>query len=153
MQIIERKQVIPTDILAAWSFFSDPGNLGIITPPDMDFTILSRSGSGPVYPGMMITYRVRPVMGIPVQWVTEISHVKEPLYFADVQVKGPYRFWQHQHWFREVSKGVEVTDIVHYLLPFGWIGRKLGSGMVNRRLTGIFEYRSRVLTERFGILS
>jgi len=103
-------------------------------------------------PGMIVTYSIRPLLGIPVRWVTEITHVQEPNLFVDEQRFGPYRFWHHQHHFREVDGGIEVEDLVHYGLPFGGIGRFLGGSHVRRQLAGIFSFRKTFLEGMFGAM-
>lgn len=105
-----------------------------------------------MYPGMLVTYTIRGFPGIPVRWVTEITHVLEPRLFVDEQRFGPYRFWHHQHHFREVEGGTVVEDIVHYVLPFGPAGRIFGGGFVRRQLAGIFSFRRQFLEETFGRL-
>jgi ligand-binding SRPBCC domain-containing protein len=142
---------IPIGLSVAWDFFSDPRNLGRMTPPSLGIEITS--GMPPrMYPGMIITYTVRPLLGIPVRWVTEITHVREPNLFVDEQRFGPYRFWHHQHHFREVDGGVEISDLVHYSLPFGIVGWVLGGSHVRRQLEGIFSFRKNFLEERFGAM-
>jgi ligand-binding SRPBCC domain-containing protein len=102
------------------------------------------------YPGLMIRYRVRPLLGIPVTWVTEITQVRSGEYFVDEQRAGPYRLWHHEHHFRAVPGGVEMRDVVHYALPFGPLGDWLNALLVRRRVAGIFDYRSAVLARMFG---
>lgn len=142
-------EVLPMSIDEAWRFFSDPANLALITPPEMGFDIVTPTTES-MYAGMIIAFRVRPLFGIPTEWVTEITHVREPHFFVDEQRIGPYRFWHHQHRFREVSSGVEVEDIVHYALPFGFLGRILDKLLVRRKVESIFEYRTKALTTRFS---
>jgi len=142
-------QRLPVSLSEAWAFFSDPRNLGRITPPWMRFEVLSPLPDR-IYAGLLITYRVRPVAGIPVTWVTEITHVREPHLFVDDQRVGPYRFWHHQHLFREVPGGVEMEDIVHYALPFGWLGLIVHRLVVAPRLREIFAFRRRVLERLFA---
>jgi ligand-binding SRPBCC domain-containing protein len=142
-------QVVPLTVDQAWEFFSDPRNLAVITPPDMGFVIHSDVPAR-MYPGLMIEYTVRPVLGIPVRWVTEITHVREREYFVDEQRAGPYRLWHHEHHFREVPGGVEVSDIVSYALPFGPPGALVNRLVVSKRLAQIFDYRRAVLEDRFG---
>jgi len=142
-------QVVPLSIEDAWSFFSDPRNLAVITPPAMRFVIHSQLPAR-MYAGMLIEYTVRPVFGIPVRWVTEITHVREHEYFVDEQRAGPYRFWHHEHHFRPVAGGVEVLDQVSYRLPFGPLGDAVNRLVVARRLADIFDFRRTVLEERFG---
>jgi len=141
--------LLPVGLDAAWEFFSDPRNLERITPPSLGIEITSDLPER-MHPGMLVTYRVRPFPGFPVRWVTEITHVREPILFVDEQRFGPYRFWHHQHHFREIDGGTEVIDRVHYALPFGFLGWLLGSGIVRRQLAEIFSFRKRFLEEAFG---
>jgi len=106
-----------------------------------------------MYAGMIITYKVRPVLGIPITWVTEISQVEEPFRFVDEQRFGPYRFWHHQHHFVEIDGGVETRDIVNYALPLDPAGRVVQRWMVGPQLETIFDYREKVLEEMFGRLT
>ncbi len=142
---------LPVGLSVAWDFFSDPRNLGRMTPPSLAIEITS--GPPPrMVPGMIITYTIRPLLGIPVRWVTEITHVREPNLFVDEQRFGPYRFWHHQHHFREVDGGIEIADLVHYSLPFGVIGRVLGGSYVRWQLAGVFSFRRTFLEETFGTM-
>ena len=149
LHLLEREQRLPIPIDEAWAFFSDAANLARITPPDMGFEVTSKLPER-MYAGMIVTYRVRPLAGIPVTWVTEITHLDEPRLFVDEQRFGPYRFWHHQHLFREIEGGTEVRDIVTYALPPG--GGLLRSLLVAPRLAAIFDHRRRVLEEMFGTL-
>lgn len=142
---------IPIGLSVAWEFFSDPRNLGRMTPPSLGIEIISEPPPR-MYPGMIITYTIHPLPGIPIRWVTEITHVREPNLFVDEQRFGPYRFWHHQHHFREVDGGVEISDLVHYRLPFGIFGRILGGSHVRRQLAGIFSFRKSFLEETFGTM-
>lgn len=143
---------LPIGLPAAWNFFSDPRNLARMTPPSLGIEITS--GTPPrMYTGLIITYTIRPLLGVPVRWVTEITHVREPHLFVDEQRFGPYRFWHHQHHFREVDGGIEISDLVHYCLPFGIVGRTLGGTSVRRRLKEIFSFRKTFLEETFGTMS
>ena len=146
---LKRKQDIPITIDEAWDFFSNPGNLLLITPPWLGFVIKSELPEQ-MYPGMIVTYTVTPVMNIPVSWVTEITHVESPNLFVDEQRFGPYKMWHHEHHFRETEGGVEVTDLIHYALPLGPLGRLAHELMIKRQLDEIFEFRRQFLKKRFG---
>ena len=146
--VFERTQILPISLETAWDFFCDPANLAQITPPDMDFHITSAPQRG-FYAGQIITYTLRPLLRVSVSWTTEITHVDRPYFFVDEQRFGPYRFWHHQHRFREVAGGVEVCDLVHYLLLHDQL-----SGLINRlfvapRLRRIFDFRSEALAKLF----
>lgn len=154
---LRRIQNIPGSPDKVWSFFVDAGNLPLITPPYMRFRILSSGDStnnnSQIYPGQLIEYKLRPLPGFWVYWMTEITHVRDGLYFVDEQRRGPYSLWHHQHHFRPIPGGVEMTDFVHYEIPFGFIGRWANALFVRRQLEEIFRYRFEVVEKTFGIYS
>src|SRR5690242_13996999 len=108
---LKRTQVISCSLQEAWNYFSSPANLSKITPPSLGLQMKYKSGAGEkMYPGQIIRYTVTIFPLIRVKWVTEITHVSEPIYFVDEQRFGPYALWHHQHYFKEVPEGVEMTD-------------------------------------------
>ena len=138
---LETKQTLPISLREAWNFFSSPKNLQKITPPHMGFQIISKHHGDKMYAGQIIEYKVRPLFGVPLYWMTEITHVEDQKYFVDEQRFGPYSLWHHQHHFKEVAAGVEMTDIVHYKLPFWFLGDIAQGLFVKKQLEGIFKYR------------
>ncbi len=145
---LHKTQKLPITPEEAWEFFSDPRNLANITPKSLGFKITNKIPHI-MYAGMIISYKIRPFLGIPVQWITEITHVEEPVFFIDQQRFGPYKFWHHQHIFTETAGGIEVEDVVHYALPFGPIGRLLHLLFVKRQLKKIFSHRELILKRKF----
>jgi ligand-binding SRPBCC domain-containing protein len=150
LHIFQTKQVLPMSLQEAWDFFSSPANLKEITPDHLGFKITSKYHGEKMYPGQIISYIVKPVLGIPLEWVTEISHVEEGKFFVDEQRFGPYSFWHHQHFFREVNGGVEMTDIVHYKVPLGILGDIANAIFVKHQLKQIFDFRYQKLEQVFG---
>lgn len=148
--VLERSQVLPITLDAAWSFFSSPRNLARITPPEMGFVIHDSFDGREAYTGQRITYTVRPLLGIPVRWVTRIEDVQAPERFVDTQEKGPYRRWHHTHTFEAVPTGVLMRDRVEYELPFGVLGDLMHTLVVKRKLDGIFRFRERTLEHIFA---
>ena len=148
MYQLKRTQFVKTDLATCWDFFSSPSNLSKITPKYMGFDVLTEETSV-MYEGLMIEYRVRPLLNLPMKWITEITHVKDQQYFVDEQRKGPYSIWHHEHHFKEVNGGVEMTDIVSYELPFGIIGKMVHPILVKQKLEEIFAYRFKVVDELF----
>lgn len=144
-------QQLPISLDEAWEFFSTPLNLAKITPVEMNFRVTCDIPAT-IYAGTIITYRVNILPSITATWVTEITHVNAPHYFVDEQRFGPYAFWHHKHFFREVPGGVEIEDLVHYALPFGPLGRLVHPLVVRPKLTAIFAFREKTLRERFGIV-
>ena len=103
-----------------------------------------------MYAGQIIRYIVKPVLGIPLKWCTEITHVEDKKYFIDEQRFGPYAFWHHQHHFTAIEGGVLMEDILNYKVPLGFLGDIVDAVFVHNEVKGIFEYRKKILTERFG---
>jgi ligand-binding SRPBCC domain-containing protein len=145
-------QRLPISLDEAWEFFSSPRNLKEITPAYMNFRVLTNSDSEKMFAGQIITYKVSPLLGIPMFWMTEITHVKDHEYFIDEQRFGPYALWHHKHFFKTVPGGIEMTDFLDYKLPLGILGNIAHVLFVKKQIQSIFEYRYKVLEERFGKL-
>ena len=140
--------VVPADIDRTWAFFSDPANLGRITPPGLDFRM--RSASEPTHEGQLIEYTIRPIAGIPLRWLTRIEHVDAPRTFTDVQLKGPYRSWVHRHSFTQVDGGTRIDDRIEFQLPFGPLGRVAHALVVRAQLDAIFQFRTAAIRAIFA---
>ena len=147
---LKTQQRLPISLDEAWEFFSSPRNLKEITPAYMNFRVLTNSDSEKMFAGQIITYQVSPILGIPLFWMTEITHVKDKEYFIDEQRFGPYALWHHKHFFKAIPGGVEMIDFLDYKLPLGILGNIAHSLFVKKQIETIFEYRSKVLVERFG---
>lgn len=148
MKVLRTELILPISIQQAWDFFSTPKNLNEISPDDVVFKIISAVPEK-MYEGLFITYKVSPLLGIPLNWVTEITHINEPYYFVDEQRQGPYSIWHHEHHFKKVAGGVLMTDILHYdvgLSFIGWIVEKL---FVDKKVNEIFAYRTEKLKQLF----
>ena len=147
---IRTVQKIPASTEQVWDFFSSPANLQAITPAYMKFRVISKHHGEKIYPGQVIEYKVRPVLGIPVYWMTEITYVGHQTFFVDEQRFGPYRMWHHQHHFKPIDGGVEMTDIVHYKNPLWLLGDLVNMLFVRRQLKNIFRFRFKKVEELFG---
>ena len=146
MYQLKRTQFIKTDLKTAWDFFSSPGNLKKITPDYMGFDVKTELPEK-MYEGFMIEYTVKPLLGIPMNWITEIKTVKDLEFFVDEQRKGPYKIWHHEHHFKEIDGGVEMTDIVSYELPLGILGRIMHPFVVQKKLEEIFDFRFKAVEQ------
>ncbi|MFM2394237.1 MAG: hypothetical protein RLZZ546_2219 [Bacteroidota bacterium] len=143
-------QKVPTTKEELWKFISSPRNLKEITPEYMGFQITNEPIADKMYPGMIITYKVSPLLGIKMNWVTEITHVKDMEYFVDEQRIGPYNIWHHEHHLTPIHGGVLMSDIVSYLPPLGFIGDIANSFFIKRQLKEIFDYRRKAVERIFG---
>jgi ligand-binding SRPBCC domain-containing protein len=148
MYTLKLTQILNTDIKNAWDFFSSPLNLGKITPASMDFNILSELPDK-MYPGMIIQYTVKPLLGIPLNWVSEITQIDEPHFFIDNQIQGPYKVWHHEHHFRAIERGVEMTDILNYSLGYGILGKIAHTLFIKSKVKQIFKYRREILDHMY----
>ena len=146
---LARIQRLPIPTEQVWDFISSPVNLKDITPDYMGFEITSPIAPR-MYAGQIITYIVKPLLGIPLRWCTEITHVEEGQYFVDEQRFGPYALWHHKHFIKEIPGGVEMEDIIDYKVPMGILGQLINPFIVKPKLDEIFEYRRKKLIELFG---
>ena len=83
---------------------------------------------------MIITYKVSPLLGIKLNWVTEITHVRDKEYFVDEQRIGPYAMWHHEHKIEAIADGVLMTDIITYQPPFGILGAIANALFIKKQL-------------------
>ncbi|MBT8189926.1 MAG: SRPBCC family protein [Bacteroidia bacterium] len=146
---LNEKQFVPATIDEVWDFISSPANLKEITPDYMGFDITSKDLPEKMYPGMIISYKVSPLLGIKMTWVTEITQVREKEFFIDEQRVGPYSMWHHQHHIKPVEGGVMMTDIVTYQPPLGPLGAIANSLLIRKQLKEIFDYRRMAMVKRF----
>ena len=144
----EAVTVIPRPLEEVFDFFSKAENLEKITPPSLSFKILS---AGPIEmkKGALIDYRIR-LLGIPFFWRTEITEWEPMHRFADKQLKGPYRLWNHEHSFESHPDGTLMRDVVHYGVP-GWIFESIVQRLfVGPRVKEIFAFRNESIKALFA---
>ncbi len=138
-----REQIISRPLDEVFAFFADARNLQTLTPPWLQFEILT-PGEIEMRVGSIIQYALR-VHGLPVHWTTAITVWNPPYEFVDVQLRGPYVLWHHRHTFEAVGSSTRMIDEVNYRLPLGWIGRAMHSLIVRRDLKTIFDYRQQTI--------
>ena len=152
IHVLKQVQHLPLTMDEAWEFLSQPKNLSVLTPPSLNLKFTNQLFGDAMYPGQVIMYNVKPLLGIPLFWMTEITHVAKPLFFVDEQRRGPYAMWHHEHHFKPVTGGVEMTDLVHYQLPLGVLGSLAHTLFVKRQVHSIFNYRYQKIETHFGKL-
>ncbi len=146
---LRKQQFVPASLDEVWDFISSPKNLKEITPKHMGFDITTPDLPEKMYPGMIISYKVKPMLGIPLTWVTEITQVEEKKFFVDEQRVGPYAMWHHQHHVEEVEGGVMMTDIVSYRPPMAFLGSIANALFIRKQLEGIFSFREKAMVKKF----
>ena len=151
VHVLKQEQRLPITRQEAWEFFSMPGNIDLITPADAGFQTIYLSAEK-MHEGQIITYRAKVFPMVNMTWVTEIKAVDEGFSFIDVQLFGPYKLWHHRHTFEEIEGGVLMTDLVHYVMPMGFIGEIARLLFVREKLRRVFDFRRKVLEEKFGKL-
>ena len=147
---LKKQQLINADIKDVWAFFTSPNNLAQITPDHMGFKITSEPHSEDIYPGQIITYKVSPILRLPMFWMTEITHVIENKLFVDEQRMGPYSMWHHEHHFEVERDKVLMTDIVYYKPPLGIIGNIANALFIRKQLDDVFKYREEAVNRIFN---
>lgn len=147
----QREQYINASIDELWDFISSPKNLREITPKKMGFEIRTLNLPDKIYEGMIISYIVRPLFGIPTKWVTEITHIRDRSYFVDEQRVGPYKLWHHQHIILPKNNGALMKDIVSYQPPMGLFGRIANTLVIRNTLDEIFDYRTKALEKMYPL--
>ncbi|MEO6771890.1 MAG: SRPBCC family protein [Kofleriaceae bacterium] len=149
MYELERTQLVAAPRGEVFPFFADAANLEQMTPPGVGFEILTPRPIA-MRRGARIDYRIK-LHHIPMTWHTLIEAYDPDESFVDVQLEGPYKVWHHTHTFRDApGGGTELGDHVRYELPFGPLGTLAHALFVKRQLRSIFDYRARVMRERFG---
>lgn len=147
---LNSEQFLPVNMEDAWKFFSSPLNLAKITPPELSFKVLSKLDGSEIYEGMIIEYSIKPILGIPLRWKTEIGKTERNKFFVDKQLQGPYKHWEHTHTFIEEKGGVTMYDSLKYELPFGIIGDITHRLFLRRKVEQIFLFRKKVLDKLFN---
>ena len=146
MYTLYREQYLTATLAEAWDLLKNPANLDRITPPDLQFQIVS-SVPEEMFNGLIIDYRIKiPWFGMHA-WIAEIKHIKERHSFVDEQRIGPYKFWYHYHQIDAEDGRIKLTDRVYYEVPYGIIGKILHLLFIRKTLNRIFDYRKEKLEE------
>jgi ligand-binding SRPBCC domain-containing protein len=131
-----------------FAFFSKAGNLGMLTPASMHFSIV---GTAPaIAQGATIDYQLR-VGPVPIAWRSLIAKWEPGRGFVDLQERGPYRVWWHHHGFRADGMRTVMEDRVYYAPPLGVLGRLVNAAFIAPALRRVFQYREEVIRLRFGV--
>ena len=147
MHTLTKETIIDRPLKEVFDFFSKAENLNQITPPDMQFQILTPLPIN-ILKGTLIDYKIK-VNGIPFKWKTLISTWEPPFRFVDEQLKGPYNTWIHEHTFEERDGKTYMKDVVKFKSP-GWILEPLINALfIEKKVKGIFDYREKRLNEFF----
>jgi hypothetical protein len=144
---LRRELWIPRPRPEVFEFFSQASNLERITPPWLNFHVQTPDPIE-MRPGTLIDYKLK-IHGLPVEWRTEIRTWDPPLSFSDVQLKGPYKTWNHTHTFLAENGGTRMRDEVVYELPFGILGDLVRLLKVRSDVEQVFDYRNQQIAKFF----
>lgn len=133
----------------AWHFFSSPHHLNSITPDFFNVVPTSKVPDN-IYSGLMISYTMKAIMGMPMSWLSEISHCQSPYYFIYEQRVGPFKFWSHEVRLTKKHSMILLEDIVFYAMPFGMFGELMHKFLIAKKLSDIFETRQAYLKQHWG---
>jgi ligand-binding SRPBCC domain-containing protein len=143
---LKTRLFVARDLATTFAFFAEAGNLQRLTPPWLDFAILTPQPIA-MSAGTLIDYRIR-VHGVPLRWRTEIADWQPPHQFVDRQLRGPYRLWHHTHTFTAENGGTMVEDTVRYQPRGGPLLHRL---FVRRDLERIFTFRQQEILAALGV--
>jgi ligand-binding SRPBCC domain-containing protein len=146
--VIEREQWIARPVAEVFEFFSNAANLERITPPWLSFRIVSPKPIK-ICTGTRIDYQIRWHF-LRMKWTSEIIDWQLDKRFTDIQVRGPYALWHHEHIFESVNGGTRMCDHVRYRIPFGPLGSLAQAFRVRRDLNAIFDYRAAEIERIFA---
>lgn len=146
-----RRQELKMSKEQAWQFFSSPHNLNQITPSFFHVDITSPVPDD-IYAGLMISYRMKAVLGIPMAWLSEVSHCEKPKRFIYQQRVGPFQFWSHEVCFTPNGEHTVLEDIVFYSMRWSWFGELLHALVIDSKLKRIFNVRQDYLQAKWGTL-
>jgi ligand-binding SRPBCC domain-containing protein len=147
---LHRYTEVEAPIAEVFEFFSNASNLAVLTPPELQFRIITPQPIE-MKPGALIDYRIG-LWGVPMKWRTRIGLWEPPHLFVDEQLSGPYRTWVHTHRFTALPNGgTGIDDRVDYTMRFGPIGR-VAAPLVRRELERIFDYRTDRIRTLFSSL-
>lgn len=149
MYRLRNTQKLPISLDEAWEFLSNPNQLENITTDELSFQKLHNTPDK-MYEGMLMQLRLKPFLKIQLDWLTEITHIKEKEYFIDEQRLGPFRFWHHEHRVLPIEGGVEIQDTVHYVMPFSILGRFVHWLFLRKQLENIFNFREEAIEKVFS---
>lgn len=147
---LKREQIVRAPLATTWKYFSNPHNLKHITPPQVGFDVQTADLPDEIYSGLFIEYKLSPLWGIPITWVTEITFIEKEVMFADEQRIGPYRIWSHKHFFRKEGRFTHMTDRVDYALPPVPFQGVIHSLIVAPKLEQIFAFRKTAVERIFS---
>lgn len=145
-----RRQILNLSQQEAWDFFSSPYYLNEITPDFFNVEIVSNVPAK-IYAGLMISYRMKAVWGLPMGWLSEISQCEEPHRFVYQQGVGPFKFWSHEVCLTQQEQSIIMEDIVFYAMPWGWLGQCLHALLIGGKLQQIFDTRQEYLQAKWGV--
>ena len=147
-QQFQMEQWVPQPLNDIFAFFSESKNLEVLTPEFLNFKVLHQS-TEKITEGTRLDYKLC-LHGIPVRWQSLITNWEPDTGFSDIQAKGPYSVWRHTHEFEERNGGTLIRDKVLFKVPFGAPGELILTGLIQKDLKKIFNYRKRKIEEIFG---
>ena len=141
--VLEREQLVRRTRSEVFAFFADAANLEALTPPFLRFQIVTPRPIT-MQTGTLIEYKIR-LFGVSLRWQTLIESFEPECRFVDIQLRGPYRSWRHEHEFVTVPEGTLIKDRVTYEMPLGWLGEMGRTLLVKRTLDKIFDFRRQAI--------
>lgn len=78
---------------------------------------------------------------------SRIVEFDAPHSFADEMQEGDFRYFRHEHYFKEVDNGTILIDLVHFKVPYGSAGKLFSRLYLTNYLRRLLEIRNNVIKE------
>lgn len=80
-------------------------------------------------------------------FTSKITEMKPYETFTDKMIKGDFKSFEHQHFFKPTDNGTIVIDILNYETPYGWIGNLVNKFYLNSYLEKLINHRNNVIKQ------
>jgi ligand-binding SRPBCC domain-containing protein len=159
----ETEHVLPISIDRVFRFFANPANLPRIMPPStgaellcvkllpppgvsaVSATVTTQEPLAGIGSEIIVSVRILPFLPFRMQWIAKITEFEWNHHFADEQISGPFKIFQHRHELRSDTRGTIVRDAIEYNVGFGWLGTLINAIVVAPMLRRTFRYRQQAV--------
>jgi len=139
MALFEKSSLLPFDRQKVFEWHKRPGALQRFTPPWQKLRLVRKTGG--IEPGSEVEFKMK-LGPFWKTWLARHTDYEEGRLFRDIQVKGPFGSWDHQHIFEDAAGGCRAIDRISYEPPLSF---SFLQGQVEAELDRAFSFRHRTL--------
>lgn len=136
----ERATILPVSMERALAWHARPGAFSRLVPPWQPVDLVKPNDG--IDAGATLTMRLPLAGPLGVTWHAVHEAPRGFRGFRDVQARGPFNRWEHDHVFEDAGDGTtRLVDRVNYRLPLWPIASPIAGWAVKRMLERMFRYR------------